>query len=244
MGLMSRTELRDATRWALDNKQNITTDQLDRWVNWSYLHVSMPRIHKHRSLQFAGSFPLVTDQVPYPLHTAFTPTVLWGIHSVVYINGTSDSDYSLRRRRLRQTDIRFLDEQVLGQGEPSEYTMYGGNFVAGGNPSAGQTLYLNHRPGTNENGKLLLVRGWRQPPILAAGEETVLDVMWDEAIVLGATWRGWRELGRPERAEPTRLAFGAMISEIQSADQVDADDWGTRMEIDLSPYQVERGSYA
>lgn len=236
MGTMDLSELRDATRWALDNKQNLTKAQLDRWINWTYLHVSMPRIYKHRGLQFSQDATLVTDQVTYDLHTLFAPAVLWGIHSVVYVEGSASSDYSVRRRRLRQTDIRFVDEQVLGQGEPTEYAIYGGGT------NGGHTLFMNHRPGSNEAGNVVLIRGWQAPTKLSlSSDTTVLHELFDEAIVVGATWRGWRELARPERSEPARLNFGALMNEIQSVEALDAEDWGTRMEVDLTPYQVGAG---
>lgn len=233
MGTLDLATFRSATKWALDNRTNITDDQLDRWINWSYLQISQPSVHRHQPLQAEGSVTLVLDQVQYDLPSLLTYT-LWGIYGIWYVEGSSITDYSLRRQRLRGSfDVRSTDTAALGQGRPTRYSIWG--QTAG--TTGGQVLNLDRRPSATDAGRVLLVRGYRSPTTLALdGDNTVLHPLWDEVIVQGATWRGFRELGENARAEVARQNFGLLITEQQSARRLDAEDWGGGFEVDLTYY--------
>src|SRR3972149_5050201 len=74
-------------------------------------------------------------------------------------------------------------------------------------------------------GRVPLVGGYRPPAILAAdGSFTVLHPLWDEVVVLGATWRGFRELNENARAELARQNFALLIQEQQDARTLDSED--------------------
>jgi hypothetical protein len=151
----------------------------------------------------------------------------WGLYSVFHVYGTSATDYSFRRRRLWPADIRDIEVQRISQGPPTRYVAWGGD-------SDYQTLQVNSRPGTAEVGQVLLVYGYEKPDsLVAGGEVTRLDQIWDEVIIVGATWRGWMDLGRPDRAEVARGSFGLMINDIQEERRLNAEDWGGKFEIDL-----------
>ena len=232
MSTMPLSEMRDALRWDLENNGTLTPAQLNRWINWSYLHISQPNIHPHQSLQATGTVPLVLDQVEYPL--TGLGFVLWGVYSCTYIKGTTVAPTNYRRRLKGGGDIRWLDAQFASSGEPSSYAVWGG-------AAGGQTLHINARPSSGVVGNLLLIRGYKQPTLLAADtDKTVMHDLWDEAILLGARWRGWRSLTRPERAEIARVEFGLQVNEIQNALKLDASDWGGRFEIDMQPYMQEQ----
>lgn len=241
MGAMNLTQLSDATRFAIDNRSDLTSDQLERWLNWSYAHVSMPRIHRHQALQVTSlnNIKLITDQIEYDLLALFS-TPLWGIYSVTYIFGTDASDYSNRRFRLEGSgDVRWFDEgNQIGTGRPNEYAVWGGG-VGTGHGGAGQVLLVDRRPTSSENGNVLLVRGYKKPTrLISNSQSTVLNELWDEVIILGAAWRGWREINRPDRAITRKEDFRDMINEVQEATQLDAEDWGGRFELDIQPYMA------
>ena len=233
MGSMTLTEMRSSLRWDLDNRGGLTEAQLNRWLNWSYLHISQPNIHMHQSLQSdtGNLVTLATGTVSYNIGT-LAAMRFHGIYSTTYVRGTDYSDYSTTRRKLRGgLDIRHFDESLVGEGEPSRYAIWGGN-------AAGQIIYVDHRPSSAENGNVLLVRGYREPTQLTtANQVTVLPSIWDEIILMGAKWRGWRSLNRPERAEPARVEFGLQINEIPEATYLDAQDWGGQFEFELTDYQ-------
>lgn len=230
MASMTLAEMEDALRWSLDNNGTLSQAQLRRWINWSYLHVSQPNIHPHQPLQATGTMPLVAGQVEYPLTSlGFT---LWGIYNITYIAGTTTALTNMRRRLRPAGDIRWLDPQFYGTGEPSRYAVWGG-------AATGQTIHINAQPSSGIAGNLLLVRGYKQPTRLTdPAHVTVLHDLWDECILLGGRWRGWRELNRPERAEITRVEFGLQVNEVQNALKLDVQDWGGRFEIDLQPYMA------
>jgi hypothetical protein len=234
MGVMELSEMRDATRWGLDNRRDLTATQLNRWINWSYLHICQPHIHRHQPLQTdsGDSVTLVTDQIEYDLD-ALLSLEFFGVYSATYIEGTSHSDYSVSRHRLHGGgDVRWMDQQFLGTGRPNQYAIWGGS-------AGGQVLYIDRRPTSNENGNVLLIRGYRRPARLDTPTDvTVLNEMWDEIIILGARWRGWRELNRLDRAGTAQLDFSAMLTQVQDATKLDAQDWGGRFELDLIPYQM------
>jgi len=234
MGTLNLSTLRSATKWALDNRANISDAQLNRWINWSYLQVSQPNVQRHQPLQAEGSITLALDQVKYDLPTLLGYT-LWGIYGVWYIEGASITNRTLRRQRLKGAfDVRSTDDSSLGQGRPTRYSLWGQTTSTGG----GQVLNLDRRPSSTDAGRVLLVRGYRTPATLAAdGSFTVLHPLWDEVVVLGATWRGFRELNENARAEVARQNFALLIQEQQDARKLDSEDWGGAFEVDLSsPY--------
>lgn len=232
---MTHLEMRQALQWSLDNRTNLTTTQLTRWLNWTYFQVSQPMVHRHQSLQANGSVTLVLDQVTYDLPTTLGYT-LWGVYGVWYIEGASITDRTLRRHRLKGSfDVRSTDDGSIGVGRPTRYSLWGQTAGTGG----GQVLNLDRRPSSADAGRVLLVRGYRTPTALSAdGNTTVMHPLWDEVIILGATWRGFRELGENARAEIAKANFGLLIQEQQQARRLDAEDWGGGFEVDLQPYMA------
>jgi hypothetical protein len=233
MGDLDLTALRNATKWALDNRSNITDSQLERWINWSYVHISQPKVHRHQPLQAEGSVTLVLDEVQYDIPTELG-YALWGIYGVWYVEGSSITDRTLRRQRLRGGfDVRSTDEGSLGQGRPTRYSVWGQTATSDG----GQVINLDRRPSAGDAGRVLLVRGYRTPTLLTDDTHTtVLNPLWDEVIVVGATWRGFRELGENARAEVNRQSYGLLINEQQDSRRLDAEDWGGGFEVDLIYY--------
>ena len=233
MGSMDLSAMRTATKWALDNRSNISNTQLDRWLNWTYYQVTQPQVHRHQSLQANGSVPLVLNQIDYDISMVLGYT-LWGIYGVWYVEGASITDRTLRRQRLRGGfDIRSTDEGSLGSGRPTRYSLWGQTAGTGG----GQVLNLDRRPNSTDAGRVLLVRGYRVPATLVADASlTVLHPLWDEVLILGATWRGFRELNENARAEVAKANFGLLIQEQQDSRRLDAEDWGGAFEVDLQPY--------
>jgi hypothetical protein len=176
---------------------------------------------------------MVLDQVAYDVPTELGYN-LWGIYGVWYVEGSSLTDRSIRRQRLRGSfDIRTTDQAAQGQGRPTRYGIWG--QTAG--DEGGQVLNLDRRPSATDAGRVLLVRGYRVPDTLTVDTAvTSLGTLWDEVIILGATWRGFRELNENARAEVARQNFGLLMAEQQEARRLDAEDWGGGFEVDLTYY--------
>ena len=108
-----------------------------------------------------------------------------------------------------------------------------------GSGGAGQVLVVDRRPSSGEVGQILLVRGYRIPTRLSSsGDTTEIHDLWDEAITLGAIWRGWRTLGRADRAAFAKGDFADMVNDIRDHAGVDAEDWGGEFELDMTDYMV------
>ena len=64
-----------------------------------------------------------------------------------------------------------------------------------------------------------MVYFYRKPPVDAASiaddEIPRIQDLWDEPWVLGAIWRGWRDLNQPVFADRSRDDFAAMVNEIK-----------------------------
>lgn len=233
MGIMTLTNFRDEVRFILDNRQDLTTTFLDRWINWAYTHVAQPHIHRHPALFVSyNAIALVLDDVEYPIDSTTVGFQILGIHSVVYVNGAAAS-VTANRQRLKYVDLRSIDQGATGGwqvGRPTAYTVHNNQ------------LMLNARPGTDEVGDFLLVRCYRSPAALAgAGEQTVMAPVWDEVITVGAGYRGWRQLNQPDRAELLRAEFVSLANDTTDLYQIAGEDWGSGFQLDYVPFMDGRG---
>jgi hypothetical protein len=148
--------------------------------------------------------------------------ILSGIHYVMYFQGAVA--VTTQRTLLRRTDPRTIDRQQLQPGIPSRYAV------------RGDLLFVNTL-GQNATDQIFMVY-YRYPPNLVAdGDLTALKGVWDEVILLGARWRGWRELGMMEQAELAKQDFAQMINEIDQWDRADAQDWHGNAQPDFIQYQ-------
>lgn len=232
MGDLTLATMRDALTYDLFQRTDLTTSQKDRWINWSYRHVSMPRVFRHRELQIdtQNLITLVTGQVSYDISAATLGMEVPYVYDVTYVDGPNAADLTRRRRKLYGgQDIREFENSYLAQGEPTHYALYGPN-----------TLYINMRPTVTQNGNVVRLRGWRVPMALTdPAHTTVLLATFDEVILLGARWRGFRSLGRTEMAELAKGDFVGLLNDMQVPWTSDAEDWGGYFQPDLLPY--ERG---
>ena len=237
MGLDDLTAMRASLQFMLEARDDITNTELDRWLNWTYIQVSNPGIARHRALQSNFTIALVLNIVSYDISVAASTFHTAGIQDVVYIDGVNATDNTFTRRKLRgQQDIRTAEARPFATGPPTAYSLQG--EVGGAGLNLG--LIINSQPSAAEVNNLLLVNTWRYPDILTVGADlTVMTPVWDEAIVVGAAWRGWRDLNQPDRAAEMKQQFAELTQAITDKIAVDAEDWETRFEPDLQPYQPD-----
>lgn len=224
MGDMTKSELRDELRYEMRNRDDLDPGRLDRWVFQAYSHVSMPTVHKHRELELTKTWPLVLDDPIYDISTTALTDKLWTIYTVKHIEAASATDYDVTRRKLTPREQFKWDAQGhVPQGRPTAYSRWG------------EELFLNHRPSNAEVGQLIELRGRFTPGALTAdGSVTLLHPIWDEVIVAGATWYGWRRLGRPDLAEPAKEDFARLVNEITETQRADGEDPGRGIDIDTT----------
>jgi hypothetical protein len=71
--------------------------------------------------------------------------------------------------------------------------------------------------------------------LTAGAGTTAIHERWDEIIVEGATWRGWKDLNNIDRADQARDEFARMINEVTDIAKIEAEDWGSSAEPQLNP---------
>jgi hypothetical protein len=232
MGDMQLLEMRDALRYSIFNRADLTNPQLNRWINWGYTHLCQPRVFRHRELQIdtGNLVTLVTGQIQYDITAATLGMSVPFLYEVVYVAGPDSGNLNTRRRKLRGgQDVREFAMNNLAQGEPTHYALYGTD------------LWVNLRPATTQNGHVVVIRGWREPaPLTSDDQHTVIRGLFDEVILLGARWRAYRELGRYDLAEIAKADFVGMLGDMQEPWSSDAEDWGGYFQPDADQY--ERGT--
>ena len=218
MGLMTLEEMTDEVRYALDNRTGIAEARIVQWLNWTLLHVTQPRVHRHIELLEDGpAAVMVAGTTTYAV-----PTRLIAPYQVKAQQGSGGTYY----RWLENTTPEEFDRRQsypTPQGPPAYYT-YG--------PTRAVRVYP--APDSTWAGGDLRVRGWMRPNLFTVSSPTVLSPiaeMWDEVLVVGATYRGWRSLNAPDRAEVAAQDFATLLSDVSSVMQVSGEH-GMRMSID------------
>jgi hypothetical protein len=209
MGAMILTEMEDDVRYIVGGYTTAELSNLlvDRWLRWATLHIARPAVYEHRELFTSGTIPLVTSDRDY----AFS---VFG-SSADNVQAVSLVVNETRGQRLIPLSLRQMEESAragsgtVQEGRPSHYML------------AGTTLYLYPAPNATHNGDTLRVWFWRKPAALAASPAHELAEDWDEVIVAGATWRGFRYLNLQDRAEIAKTEFGQLVNEV--ADRLRTD---------------------
>lgn len=230
MGAITLDDARDEVRYALGGfgatADQLADDRVDRWLRWAQLHAGRPAIYPHRELATSGTFVLAASTPGYAFSTFATDTD--NVQAIRKVFNES------RGRRLRPTSHRqYLEgsrtgDGALQTGSPERYAVDGG------------TLYVLSAPSATYAGDTMRVFFYRKPTALSAvGAMSELGEDWDEVIVAGALWRGFRALGVPERAELAKLEFGQLANEVANRLLLDhlEDHDGRTFEVEIEDYQ-------
>lgn len=222
MGVMTLGNFRSEVRYRLGNRNDISNSRIDQWVNWAYFHLAQPSIHEHRSLQITGTpISLVQGTNEYDVLPA----------TIAFITSVS---YPTRRTLLDHVSINWMDRRDLTtQAQPSHYALFGES-------SAGASrIIIYPTPSSTEAATTLTVRGVREPSVLTGVSGSNISeyrYVWDEAIVLGAVWRGWRDLSLPQAAD-AREEFSAIVNDITNQLRFEGKQDPPKFSLDLVRYQ-------
>lgn len=195
MGVDTLANMRTKLWYLLDTADEVDPStpagqsRADGFLNWSYQRVQLPSTFEHVETQTTQAITVVTSDFDYTL-------TLRAIDHVVYQLG--QTDFKILNPRSRDQ----MSRMVRASGPPDNWARWG------------TTLYLNNTPTATENGKTITVFGWANPVALATSSAaSILTVEWDEVIVVGAAWRGWRSLGDQARADVYREEYGALVND-------------------------------
>ena len=215
MGLNTLAEMRTDLALMLDSREeadpNTTAGQtrLDRYLNWSYLRIQLPTTFEHVELMTTQTVTLVTSTASYSI----TP---WAIDHVRYNNF---------EKLLRPMSRTQLSNITIPSGQPSRFARWA------------NTLYLDYIPTSTQNGHTLTIYGWLQPAVLATSSAaSSVNTVWDEAIVVGAAWRGWRSMGDHPKSDVYREEYAALVNDNKSVLEMEGHiqgwraQWGSRFE--------------
>jgi hypothetical protein len=218
-GVLTLIEMQSELRYALDNRADLTMTQLNRWLDWSYYQVSMPDVYRHRELQGTQNITTISGTYQYA------------------INDDAYAIYTVRNTtvgfKIRPRSYQYIQELTRHAGRVAFYCLWNRQLVVFPTPDSGNA------------GQVLDVAYFKRPESLTAAVSTnpasILAPEWDEVIVLGAIWRGWRSLNRPELAVEAKETYGLMINEITKSLIVDGEDSGFQFELDSLDTYMDRG---
>lgn len=234
MGTMDRETLReDLQQLHLRNRSDVagvTTARLNRWLDWGYLHISHPTVHRHYQLSAVYDILLVDSTGIYSLNSTTVGFQYNALSSVFYVDATAFTDL-VRKRTLKPRPIDWFDNKQISVGEPSIFAI-----------GEAENIYMSPAPSSVEDGNLVRVRGWREPALLSVDTATtVLPPAWDEALLQAARWRALRDLDYKEDAALAKQDMVDVINEIADRRLFEAEMPGWSPGIVSTPVMPLRG---
>ncbi len=192
MGSRQLSAMRDEVRLRLGNRTDIDSF-IDTWIRDAYRDIcNLPSIDPritHPALEAQDPLNVTQGVRTYDLSTLFPS--LWTIVSVRIVTPGKEM-------WMEKGSIKRFDRTNYPTSRPSRWIRYGSN------------LELDTVPDDNYT---LMIRYLKRPSGLAFdGDVTEIDDIWDEVIVLGATWRGFDALLDHERAGMLRRIWEAIIT--------------------------------
>jgi len=189
----------------LENRADAAVNpiRLNRWLNYSYLHIGHPDVFEHRELHARIPITLVLNTFSYNITEATLGLKLLRVRSVNYIDAAAYNNTS-RRVKLRYEAVQQYESRTPHTAaNPGIYTIRGNN------------IDIHPGPDSTAAGDIIVLEIVRQPALLSIDADvTLLPTAWDEMWYLGALWRAQRDLGYQELAEQTKQNFAALVNEV------------------------------
>lgn len=208
MGTLTLAEMRTELYYLLDSADEVMAGTGDiranRFLNWSFYRIQLPNTFEHIERQTTQTITLVANTTSYPV-------TVWAIDHIRYNN---------TYKRLNPMSRAQLSNLTLPNGQPARFARWG------------HSIQLDSTPTSAEAGHTLTVYGWQEPTILSTtGAASDLNTLWDEVIVTGAAWRGWRSLGDHVRADIFREEYAALVNDARSVLAQEGHIPGWRVEV-------------
>lgn len=185
---------------------SINVTRLNRWLNFSYLHISQPAVFRHRELESVYDLTLATGDLDYPIDTTTVGFKITGVESVVYVASTT-WNWTSRRNKLHIDNVSGFTRQVHVAGpRPGRYLI------------RGEEILVSPPPDASIAGNRVRLFVLREPTPLVNGEVTVFSAYWDEVILFGAKYRAFKALGELGWADDAKHEYGQLINELGGRD--------------------------
>lgn len=227
MGDMTLAESIVEVRQDLDGRSIIALPdaRIERWLKWTLDHVANPKVYMHPRLYITENVTLVTATSQYVLGT--NDREIWLVIGVK--NTQALTGYPLYPKNRKWFRRRIQD----APGRPSYY-------MHTSTAAALNVLQLYNAPDATHNGQVLEVEEYVKHVDWETAEYTVLDAMWDEVVVMGAIWRGWRSLNQPVFADRALADYASLINEIRERDGLEAIEDPRAFDLDVGGHGSPR----
>ena len=226
-GLMTATQLTNAVLGELGrSSSDLSSTLTDTWLNWALADITDPKFYRHRELREENTQSLVTGQGTYKL-AGIQTTLNWASESIIIVNP------NVPTQRYRLWTLRERDEhEVTGVYPKSLPRWYSWLPSTPGGDAGGIDINILPAPGVTYNGWTLSIRRWLYPTLFNTttlpNAVSQLHPIWDEVLVVGSLYRGWRHLEAYDRMAALKGEFGALKAQVASREMVEAEDtdWG------------------
>lgn len=201
----------DQVRFALDNRSTtkLSDDKIKEWLVQSLNHICSPSVHMHPGLFSTVDTVLLAATNQYQLAGSRMIYVVLGVRN-------TDATYGYALEPKNRRWFRHRVQDILGR--PSYY-MHISDMGTLPNPVY-NLLQIYPTPSTEYVGDTIQTEVYYRPSTGAAdiGDLAMAPIedIWDEAWVLGAIWRGWRDLNQPVFADRALVDYGAMVNEAKN----------------------------
>jgi len=225
VGILTATQMCDEIRLALGQKTVAdwpNVDRCERRLNESLLHLTSPRVYRHKELVLTDTSTLLVNSGNTYTISPITGVRMRALDSIVLVNPADRYD----RWKLEPISEREGHEthDKRSDGKPFWYSMIDANsvelFPAPSNQYAGYTMSVRR-----------IVYPTRFDLTNSPNAVSQLAEDWDEVLILGAVWRSWRTLKEWKLAEVTKAECGQLINEIADRMTLEAEDF--RYPVDL-----------
>jgi len=232
MGSMTLAEFRTDLTLALEGRADVAlTDAVkNRWINFTYRHLTRPGVRMFEEVKYRYDFSLVTAQNEYILSLANVGRRVLGIADVTYYaNSTITEASTTIRRDLDPVSLQKMNGMSKPDAQPSLYAETGN--------AGNRILILNTRPSSTENGHQVRMSYYSQVDKMADDTDvTVLEDYWDLAILAGSIFFTKWFLGYKEEAVADGQLYQQLINEADSDLELGAEDTGRRTEVKHGPH--------
>lgn len=225
MGTMTRLEILTEVKENLDNREDVTDTQGNRWINHVYSHLTHPSIHEFEDLAVTYDITLVSGTASYSLAAATVGFRILMVRAVSYLSAASGSiTTDTRRRLLVPKPIQWYDQrQHPSTTEPSNYVL-----------GEGQTILISNTP---VNTNTVRLRVFQEAASLSADNSTtVLPEYFDEVLVSGSLAFFEYKLGMRDRANESFQIYNSLIANAAPKDLLEIQSWGTTTQLVGEPH--------
>lgn len=229
MGILTIGEICDEVRLAtgVGIEADWPDTRIQAALNWTIMHLSSPKVYRHKELEDERTIPLVAGTSTY-LVNIIDNLRTRSLYNLAVVSPTDPTDrwplHPLNERKAHDMRGRYQAER------PRWWSMWGTTQVE-----------LLPTPSTAYDGWNLSVRRLIVPvPINVATDASSTHPFaddWDEAVVLGTIWRTWRTKKDWKQAELCKAEFGQLVNEIKDRLQLEAEAYDGMVDLYNPPIQ-------